>query len=155
MKSLLVYFSRSGNTELAARKIAEELGSDIEEILDNKKRSGLIGYAGAAINPRGPTTIKKMEKKPGDYDLVIIGTPIWWYTCTPAVTAYLKQYGNEIKKAAFFYTCNVDNKISALKDMEGHLGKSPVCTMGIEKPKKNINSLDKKLKGFIREFKAG
>ena len=155
MKSLVVYFSRSGNTELAAQKIAKELGSDIEEIIDNKKRSGLIGYTEAVINPRGKTTIKEIKRKTKDYNLVIIGTPIWWYTCTPAVTAYLKQYGNEIKKAAFFYTCNVDNKISALKDMEGHLGKSPVSTIGIEKPKKNNKTLDKKLKGFIRELRAG
>ena len=155
MKSLVVYFSRSGNTELVARKISEELGSDIEEIRDNKKRKGLIGFTGAVINPKGSTTIEEIEKRPGDYDLVIIGTPVWWYTCAPAVTCYMKQYGNEIKKAAFFYTCNVDNKISALKDLEAHLGKSPVSTTGLVKPKKNAETLDKKLKGFIRELRAG
>jgi len=155
MKSLVVYYSRSGNTKLVAETIAKQMGCDIEEIIDNKNRDGIIGYIGGVLNHKGPTTIKEMNSKPGDYDLVIIGTPIWWYTCTPAVTAYLKQYGKDIKRAAFFYTCNVDNKISALKDMEGHLGRSPVSTFGIEKPKKNTKTMDKKLKGFIREIKAG
>ncbi len=154
MKSLVVYYSRSGNTELAARKISEELGSDIEEIRDKKRRGGVFGYAGAVINPKGPTTIEEIEKRPGDYDLVIIGTPIWWYTCTPAVTAYLKQYGNEIKKAVFFYTCNVDNKIKALDDMEAHLGTAPVRSVGFVKPKKNADMMEKKVKRFVKELKS-
>ncbi len=154
MKSLVVYYSRTGNTELVAKELAKELGSDIEEIVDIKKRSGLIGLTGAVINPRGKTAIKETRKDPRDYDIVIIGTPIWWYTCAPGVTEYLKHNRDRIRKTAFFYTCGADKKINALKDMEDHLGKAPICYMGIEKPKKNKEKLDKKVKDFVGKLRS-
>jgi flavodoxin len=43
MKSLVVYYSRSGNTRFVAEQISEEIGADIEEIIDIKKRKGLLG----------------------------------------------------------------------------------------------------------------
>ena len=150
---MVVYFTRTGNTKIVAEKIAKKLDSDIEEILDNKKRTGFIGLTGAVINPRGLTSIKEIIRYPKDYDIVIIGTPIWWYTCAPAVTEYLKKYGEEIKRGAFFFTCKVDNKITALSGMETHLGKSPVGTIGIESPTIKNNTFDKKVESFIRDLK--
>jgi flavodoxin len=37
MKSLVVYYSRTGKTKFVAETIAAELGSEIEEIVDLKK----------------------------------------------------------------------------------------------------------------------
>jgi flavodoxin len=34
MKSLVVYYSRSGNTRFVAEKISQKIGGDIEEIID-------------------------------------------------------------------------------------------------------------------------
>ena len=44
MKSLVVYYSRSGNTRFVAEKISQEIGGDIEEIIDKKRRNGLVGF---------------------------------------------------------------------------------------------------------------
>ena len=38
MKSLVVYYSRSGNTRFVAEQISQEIGGDIEEIIDKKKK---------------------------------------------------------------------------------------------------------------------
>jgi flavodoxin len=38
MKSLLIYYSRTGKTKFVAETIAAELGSDIEEVVDLKNR---------------------------------------------------------------------------------------------------------------------
>jgi len=38
LKSLVVYYSRTGNTRFVAEKIAKEIGADFEEIVDKKKR---------------------------------------------------------------------------------------------------------------------
>ena len=50
MKSLVVYYSRTGNTRFAAEKIAKNLNADLCEILDKKNRKGKFvfltgGYA--------------------------------------------------------------------------------------------------------------
>jgi len=101
-----------------------------------------MGYVGGVINPRGSTTIEKMKNKPGDYDLVIIGTPIWWYSLAPAVKTYLEKY--KPKRVAFFYTCAVDNKITAFKDMEKICGKKPVASLRIDKTDmKDLENLEK------------
>ena len=44
MKTLIVYYSRTGLTKKIATHISETLKADIDEIIDTKKRSGAIGY---------------------------------------------------------------------------------------------------------------
>jgi len=57
MKALVVYYSRTGNTKFVAEKIAQELGADIEEVIDKKNRFGLINYlraGGDALRRKKP-----------------------------------------------------------------------------------------------------
>lgn len=44
VKSLVVYYSRTGNTRFVAEMIAEKLKADIEELIDKKGRGGSIGF---------------------------------------------------------------------------------------------------------------
>ena len=152
MKGLVTYYTRTGNTKVVANAIAEKLGCNIEEIVDNKKRTGLIGSAGAYLNPKAETTVKDMKTDPKNYDMVIIGTPIWWYTCAPAVTAYLDKYEGGIKKAAFFYTCGANAKIKAFSDMEKMLGQAPVATLGIEVGAIKNDTYDKNVDKFVKKI---
>jgi len=46
LKSLVVYYSRTGNARFVAETIAAEVGADVEEVLDLKKRSGPLGFLG-------------------------------------------------------------------------------------------------------------
>ena len=47
MKSLVVYYTRTGVTKFVAQTIAAELGSDIEEVVDLKNRAGKLGWMSA------------------------------------------------------------------------------------------------------------
>ena len=40
MKTLIIYYSQHGSTEVVARTLAKELRTDILEVIDLKKRSG-------------------------------------------------------------------------------------------------------------------
>jgi flavodoxin len=153
MKTLIVYYSRSGYTKTVAESMAEKLGCDIEEIVDNKKRKGVVGTASAYMMPKGKTTIQEIKHNPKDYDLVIIGTPIWWYTCTPAITAFLTKYKQDIKKAAFFYSCGADRNHHVIPDMEENLGKAPMVTFGVEDRAINSGEFKKKLDNFVSEIR--
>ena len=44
MKALIVYFTRSGNTEKVVKKIQESLKGDIELIKEPVNRKGIIGW---------------------------------------------------------------------------------------------------------------
>ena len=106
MKSLVVYYSRSGNARFVAQTIAAEVGADIEEVIDLKKRSGALGFfSGGSDARRGKETkIAPTTKSPADYDLIIVGTPVWAGRPTPAITTYLKKNDLSGKKVAVFLT---------------------------------------------------
>ncbi len=44
MKTLVVYYSRTGNTKLIGDELAAVLGADVEELKDRDDRSGRMGY---------------------------------------------------------------------------------------------------------------
>ena len=105
MKSLVVYYSRTGNARFVAQTVAAQIGADIEEVVDLKKRSGPLGFiSGGRDASRGKETeIASSTKSPADYDLIIIGTPIWAGHPTPAITTYLKKTDLSGKKVAVFF----------------------------------------------------
>jgi flavodoxin len=107
MKSLVVYYSRTGNAKFMAEKIAEELGADIEAVIDEKNRRGMIGWliAGYDATRGKETKIAETKKLPGDFDLIIIGTPVWNARPSPAIRTYLRHRDLSGKKTAIFLAC--------------------------------------------------
>lgn len=39
-----------------------------------------------------------------EYDEIIVGTPVWWYTMCPVITTFLKQYDLSNKKVYMYAT---------------------------------------------------
>ena len=105
MKSLIVFYSRTGNARFVAETIAAQIGADTEEIVDLKKRGGALGFIGSGSDARlgKETEIAPTQRSPADYDLVIVGTPVWAGRPTPAITSYLKKNDLSGKKVAVFY----------------------------------------------------
>ena len=105
MKSLVVFYSRTGSARFVAQTIAAEVGSDIEEIIDLKKRSGVLGFIIGGFDARRgkETKIAPTQKSPVDYDLIIVGTPIWAGRPTPAITTFLKKTDLSGKMVAVFF----------------------------------------------------
>jgi flavodoxin len=103
MKTLVAYYSLTNNTKEVAEMIAKFMNADLESIKDTKPRDHLKRWEVGAFDEklRTPTKIHPTKYNSQDYDLVIIGTPIW-DGITPAVKAYLKN--NKFKKTAFFIT---------------------------------------------------
>jgi flavodoxin len=109
MKSLVVYYSRTGKTKFVAETIAAELGSEIEEIVDLKSREGKMGWMSATrdASSEKETQIAPTKKIPSDYDLLIIGTPVWAFNLTPAIRTYIKKNDLSGKKIALFFTLGI------------------------------------------------
>lgn len=106
MKILVAYYSRTGNTRKASQIIANTLNADVDEIMDKKSRKGILGFLRAGYDAtRGNTTEITYTKDPENYDIVIIGSPVWNGRVTPAVRTYLIRNKEKMKKAAFFITC--------------------------------------------------
>jgi flavodoxin len=112
LKSLVVYYTRTGNAKFVAETIAAELGSDIEEIVDLKKRVGKLGWisAGKDSTQEKETQIAPTTRIPQDYDLIVIGTPIWAWRPTPAIRTYISKNDFSGKKVALFFTMDSNLK---------------------------------------------
>jgi flavodoxin len=128
MKTLVAYYSRTGNTRRLAEEIAKELCCDIDEIRDNEYRSGVIGWFSASRDAfrKFPADIE-FKIDPSEYDLVIVGTPIWSFGITPAVRTYFTRNIEKFNNVAFFLTSGGLGIQGAFKDMEA-LSKNPVAT---------------------------
>jgi flavodoxin len=106
MKTLVIYYTRTGNAKFLAETIAAELGADIEEVIDLKKRQGKLGWLSAGRDAMGEkeTEIAQTKRTPTDYDLMIIGQPIWAGNPTPAIRTYLNKNDLSGKKVALFFS---------------------------------------------------
>ncbi len=106
MKSLVVYYTRDGNTRFVAETIAAEIGADIEEVVDLKKRSGILGYltGGRDAMQGKETKISPTIKSPVGYELIVVGSPIWAGRPAPAITTYLKKNDLSGKRVAIFFS---------------------------------------------------
>lgn len=112
MKTLIVYYSRTGNAKYAAETIASTIGADIEEIVDLKKRSGPLGFlsGGKDATQGKETQIGETKRSPKDYDLIILGTPVWSSAPTPAIRTYINHTDLAGKKVALFFTASAENQ---------------------------------------------
>lgn len=106
MKILVVYYSRTNCTRLAARMIAKTIHADSEEITDSEKRSGPIGFirCGYEAVLDKLTRIGEIESDIESYDLIVLGTPVWAGKPATPVTTFVKKHGYKFKNMALFVT---------------------------------------------------
>ena len=138
MKTLVVFYSRTGTTKKVAEAIAQKTGADLEEIKDTANRSGAMGYvrSGRDAMRKKLTKLEPLLKNPADYDLVVIGTPIWGWNVSAPVRTYLTEQKEKFlpeadKKVAFFCTMGGSGDKNAFSEMEKIIGKEPVATLAL------------------------
>jgi len=155
MKTLIVFYSRTGTTKKIAQSLAEKLGADVEEIKDTIDRSGVIGYfrAGRDGMKKQLTKIEPIKFDPSGYDLVIVGTPNWAGHVSAPIRTYLAEQKEKISKVAFFATMGSQNPAKIFTDMEEVLGKKPISIFSIQTKEAVKNEYGEKIGTFISQLK--
>ena len=94
-KTLIVYYSYTGNTKMIAESIQNKLNCKILELKPIKPYSKDYDTVVAEEqNNNGndkTVEIEKIDINLNDYDKIIIGTPVWWYGITPVIRTFLKE----------------------------------------------------------------
>jgi flavodoxin len=156
MKSLVVYYSRTGNTKFVAEEIAAELGADIEEIVDLKSREGRLGWLSASRDGTGnrQTSISETKRNPVDYDLIVVGTPVWAWSPSAAVRTYFAKHDLSGKNLALFFT--LDNNIRGAVEKTKKLIANPVIVgeLVLVKPSSNKDETKKKIYEWCATLKS-
>lgn len=100
---LVVYYSQGNAARRVAQDIAGLLGADLEEIRETKPRTGFFGYAGAGARAtfKMSSRIEPQVRDPAAYDAVYVLTPVWSWSLSPPVRAWLKAKAGKLRSAAF------------------------------------------------------
>lgn len=105
--TLVVFFSRSGNTELMAGKIAGVKNAGIVPIQSERDKIGFIGWIQSLQDARkteAEITPSKIDLS--GYDTVYIGSPIWLYSPAPPVFEFARNNDFTGKKVVLFNSMN-------------------------------------------------
>ena len=132
-KILVVFYSRSGTTRRIAEALSQALTCDLEEITEPKPRTGFLGYMRSLLEARRkrPSVIAPIKHDVSSYDLVVVGTPVWAWSLSSPVRAYLMATTNQLPAVAFFCTLGGKGSESTFAQMTFILGKKPraVCAI--------------------------
>lgn len=128
---LIAYFSQTGNTEEAAREIQAAAGGDLFEITVvnaypnsyqatvDRAREELDNNA----RPELSSSVSNME----DYDVILLGYPIWWHTEPMAVNTFLESYDLTGKTILPFCTSggsSISESMPDIREIAGARGAS-------------------------------
>ncbi len=132
-KILVVFYSRSGTTRRIAEALSKALECDLEEITEPRPRTGSLGYFRSLLEAsrKRPSTILPKKHEVTSYDLVVIGTPVWAWSPSSPVRAYLMATANKLPEVAFFCTLGGSGSESAFAQMTSIVGKKPRATCAI------------------------
>lgn len=155
MKILIIYYSRTGNTKRIAQELATLLPADIEKIIESEPREGFINWlrAGKDAMQKKISIIAPIKSNIGEYDLLIIGSPVWAFTVPPPIRSFLTQYRSEIKRVAFFATMGGRGDKRAFLHMQEICAKMPLLTETFLEKEIKQNFYQSKLHSFIEGIK--
>jgi menaquinone-dependent protoporphyrinogen IX oxidase len=115
---LCIYYSRTGNTKRAMREIAQALDAELVEIRDDVSRRGWKGWLRCGVDAMRHTTAPlapfETMKPLDEYDMVILGTPVWAGRCSSVIRGFLKEHGKELRHAAYVLLRGSEDKNEAV-----------------------------------------
>lgn len=93
MNCIIIYYSYGGNTRRIAQGMRELLGADLAEIKTVKPYTGsyndVVDQGQHEVNSGYLPQLQPLHVDLSQYDTVILGTPVWWYTFAPAMNSFL------------------------------------------------------------------
>ncbi len=105
--TLVVYFSRSGNTELMAKEIAKIKNAHVLRLEADSYKIGLLGWVNAMKDARNTeATISPSNIDLSLYDTIYIGSPIWLYSPAPPIWEFVKKNDFTNKNVILFNSLN-------------------------------------------------
>lgn len=99
-KTLVAFFSVTGNTEQVAKELAAVLDADLHRIQpetpytladlnwrDTKSRSSI-----ELRDPKSRPAITKKLENLESYDVIYLGFPLWWNAAPPIIRTFMESY---------------------------------------------------------------
>jgi hypothetical protein len=113
MKSVIIYFTHSGNTELAAKELAAVTGAKMIRLMPEQPYSSEdVDWVNEQsrctqehLNQSLRPAIKPVDVNFAEIDTVFIGFPIWWHEEPAVVRTFLDNYREQLKGKVLYPFC--------------------------------------------------
>ncbi|HNQ69407.1 MAG TPA: flavodoxin domain-containing protein [Bacteroidales bacterium] len=96
--TIVYYYSRKGSNRFLAERISKDLNCEIERIRPHLNAFFLMLFG---VN----FGIRKLKKKPEEYERVVLVGPIFMGKFIPPLRGFIKKYSKQIKKLTFVTCC--------------------------------------------------
>lgn len=155
-KTLVVFFSRSGHTRRVAHSLAQHLNADLEELSCVQSRGGPVGYAQSAIEAllTLAPAIERTHHDGSGHELVVIGTPIWFWSLSSPIRTWLLQANLKHARVAFFCTMGGSGASRVFDTMAALARHQPVATLAMTEQEADAHHSNK-LEAFVHALQGG
>lgn len=156
MKTLVVYFSRTGNTQALAEQIAHACSADLEGIEEGYYRLGMMGYLRSVVEgiAQKEIPIRPSTLDPADYDLVVLGTPIWAWNMASPVRSYLTRHRGLFRNLALFCTYGGAGDAKVFAEMQALCDQHAIAKLAVRTRDFHHDSYQLQLARFVEELKT-
>ncbi len=117
-KILIVYYSLTGNTQFIAETLRDTIEADILELKPIKELKADSGtrfmWGGYQSKMKKKPKLENFDTNPLEYDLIILGTPVWAWDISPPMRSFLSKFNLAGKKVAF-WMCHAGDGVKAMK----------------------------------------
>ena len=108
MKSVIIVYADGGNARRVAEILRKEIGGELLEIKTVKPYTGdyntVVDQGKHEVDNAFEPEIVPLQIPIEEYDTILLGTPVWWYTFAPAIKTLLSSQNWEGKTVFPFAT---------------------------------------------------
>ena len=156
-KVLVVYFSATGTTKSAAKKVKKATGGTLYQIkaadpytsadlnYDNDNCRANVEQKGGTARPK----IKGKVKNIKEYDVIFVGYPIWWGKEPMIIRTFLESYNLKGKKIVPFCTSGGSGISGSMKGIKAS-AKGAKVVKGKDLTDSSAKSVKKWAKKYVK-----
>jgi flavodoxin len=158
MKTLIVYYSLDGNCHYVSQTIATKIKADLLRLklkkeIDNASPMKFF-WGGKQVFMKEKPELENFSLDLNNYDLIIIGTPVWAWNYAPAISSFLHKIELKNKKIALF-CCHGGQPGKTLDNLQTRLaGNTIISKVDFQEPLKsnqteNVDKISSWIKNFV------
>lgn len=160
MKTLVVYYSQSGNAQWMAERISSALSADMLRLMPKKaypeKGFGKYFFGGGSAVIKEAPELEPYRVETGQYDQIVFVTPVWAGTVTPPLRTFIQTEDLSGKRFAFA-ACSLggsaEKTFAALRSLLGVTGDVPTLWL-VEPKRKPQPENEKAVEEFCRKLEV-
>lgn len=161
MKTAIVYYSMSGNTDYVAECISKQIDADLVRIVPKKEypSKGIKKFfwgGKSAVMGESPE-LEHYDFDTDRYDRIIFGTPVWASQFTPPIRTFIKENKGKLngKKLAVFICFSGGGANNAVEKLKQYLeiDHFDAQLILVDPKDKKTDEKDKQIEEFCNKLK--